>query len=72
MLKTKDNRNRNNTIYICDRCEKELRMDKDKIYSVYIKVPYESMKKKWDLCEIDYKKLCKGIANRVGGKNEKV
>ena len=72
MLKTKDNKSRNNSIYVCDRCKKELCVSNDKIFSVYIKTPHSLIKKKWDLCELDYKRLCKGIANGVGGKNEKV
>ena len=72
MLKTKDNKSRKNSIYICDRCKKELHMSNEKVFSVYIKTPTTNMKKKWDLCELDYKRLCKGIANWTGGKNEKV
>lgn len=61
MLIYQDNHNKKNSVYLCDRCLKKLKRDKDEIYSIYVKKTNETNPtKKWDLCKDDYVLLCEG------------
>ena len=53
MLKKIDNKNNNNSIFICDRCGKNV--DWDNKYSIIVGVHRSVPAKKWDLCENCYK-----------------
>lgn len=62
MLIYQDNHNKKNSVYLCDRCLKKLKRDKDEIYSIYVKKINETNPmKKWDLCKDDYVLLCDGM-----------
>jgi hypothetical protein len=49
-------------LYKCDRCGTMLHVPKEVVYSIYVRTTMmRSPKKKWDLCERDYRALEKGI-----------
>lgn len=63
MIVFKDTTIKRKSIYKCDRCKKQLERGKDEIYTIFVKKTEDKTpKKKWDLCERDYKALCRGIA----------
>ena len=65
MIIFKDVTNKNNSVYICDRCKVRLEKGTDEIYTIYVKTTKDkNMKKKWDLCEKDYRALCRGIKKK--------
>ena len=59
MLVYKDLLNKEQSIYKCDRCKKEV-FGKNKA-SLLVSILGSSPKKKWDLCSTCYGALCRGI-----------
>ena len=60
MIIKKDLKNKNNTIYKCDRCKRKITRENN--YKVFIKTNTDKQPvKKWDLCDRCYKSLEKGI-----------
>lgn len=50
------------SVFRCDRCKVKLLTDERVTVRSYYSKQQTTMKK-WDLCPICYKKLCKGIEN---------
>lgn len=62
MIIYKDTTNKNKSVYECDRCKTKLKRGKEEIYTIFVKrTEDKTPKKKWDLCERDYRALCRGI-----------
>lgn len=59
MLITKDQNNRNKSIYKCDMCNKVIKIDE--LNKVHIEKPYICKKKYWDLCNRCLDKLVSSI-----------
>lgn len=64
MIIFKDCHNKENSIYLCDRCEEKLVSNNRRI--IYVEFPeLKTKKKKWDLCHRCYKALCKGLSKKI-------
>lgn len=65
MMIQKDTTIQRKSIYKCDRCKTILERGKDEIYTIFVKGSEDKTpKKKWDLCERDYKALERGIEKK--------
>ena len=66
MLAHKDSSSSYNSIYTCDRCNKEITRKDKNLYSIYVRYITGNPTKHWDLCDRCFKSLQKGI--KAGGK----
>ena len=65
MIIQKDTTSKRKSIYKCDRCKTTLERGKDEIYTIFVKGSEDkTAKKKWDLCERDYRALERGIEKK--------
>lgn len=70
MIIYKDNKDKNNSKYICDRCKKELTVE-DKI-AIYAENQKRNVKKKkWDFCLRCYRLLERGVTNDTRNDNKR-
>lgn len=72
MLKSIDTSGKTGSIYVCDRCGKDLCNNKDminRITSYKSTLGYYKHDRKWDLCDRCYRALCRGIKKGVPKKD---
>lgn len=62
MLIQKNRKNKENSIYECDRCKTKLNNNSN--HAIFVRdKEYNNVTKAWDLCDRCYKSLVKGIRN---------
>ena len=60
MLITKNRKDSLKSIYMCDRCKKEISINER--WGIYVGLPNKTTsKKKWDFCISCYKSLVRGV-----------
>ena len=72
MLKSVDTSGKIGSIYVCDRCYKEMNNNTDTMYRITAytsRTGYYKKDNKWDLCNKCYKALCRGIKKGVPKKD---
>lgn len=60
MLVFKDLKNKNNSIYRCDKCRRKINVKI--LYRIFVETTEENAPKiKWHLCKECYKKICESL-----------
>ncbi len=62
MLISTNVRDKTKSIYMCDRCKREITL-KEKV-AIYTSINNQNIKKRYDLCNKCYKALKRGISKR--------
>ena len=60
MLISVDYSGKKNSAFVCDRCEAQI-TGEERIALRAFRSKQQTIIKKWDLCPLCYKKLCRGI-----------